>query len=165
MTEVDRIQETVYSPEQLTELTPSDVDDFAALLPQLSSKELTSAEIADNLLATIESPNSAVFVVRGEDGRIRASATGGLCRIPTGIKAWVDDVVTDERHRGNGYGAALMDAVHGWMLEQGATSSNLTSKPERVAAGGLYERLGYVQRNTRVYRAALPAGQAAVKHS
>jgi predicted GNAT family acetyltransferase len=157
-------REALLTPERLTELTSADVADFVELLPQLSSKERTPEEVGANVQAAIDSPTSVVFVVR-VDGRVRASATGGVCRIPTGVKAWVDDVVTHEAHRGKGYGGGLMKAIHSWMVEQGATSSNLTSKPARVAAGGLYERLGYKERNTRVYRAALPAGSTAVQNS
>lgn len=156
--------EIIPSPELFTEVTPADVDDFVELLPQLSSKPFTPEGVAANLQATLDSPTTVVFVVR-VNGRIRAAATGNVCPIPTGAKAWVDDVVTHEDHRGQGYGGDLMEAVHGWMTERGVTSVNLTSTPDRVAAGGLYESLGYGERDTRVYRAALPAGVTAVQNA
>lgn len=151
--------ETVANPpvvEVLTALTPTDVADFARLLPQLSSTSRTEAEIAQNLHGAISSPTSRIVVIRDEAGRIQASATGNLCPIPTGNKPWIDDVVTDEGHRGLGYGGTLTEALEEWFAENGIASSNLTSNPSRVTAGSLYERMGYRERDTRVYRKILP---------
>jgi len=160
-----RTNETVPSPptvEVLSSLTDADIQDFARILPQLSSTPRTEEEIRLNLQRGIDSPTSRTLVIR-DDGRIQASATGNLAPIPTGFKPWVDDVVTDELYRGKGYGARLMEALHGWFEENGAPYANLTSTPDKVAAGGLYERLGYRQRNTRVYRLILPVGSVAIK--
>jgi len=133
-----------YQPtvEVLTALTDADVQDYARLLPQLSSTPRTEDVIKQNLERSLESPTSRTFVIRDEDGRIQASATGNLCPIPTGLKPWVDDVMTDQEHRGKGYGAMLMGALHGWFQEAGAPYANLTSTPDKGAAGRLYERLG-----------------------
>jgi hypothetical protein len=82
-----------------------DVLDFMRLLPQLSSKPLPSFDVvATRLLAAANQNNadSRVVIIRDEAGRIQASATGTICRIPTGEKPWVDDVVTDENYRGRG---------------------------------------------------------------
>lgn len=132
-----------------------DIEDFARLLPQLSSTERTEEEIARNLHGVISSDTSRVVVIRDEDGRIQASATGNLCPIPTGNKAWVDDVVTDIDHRGLGYGEVVTTALEEWFVENGVMSSNLTSRPARQIAGNLYSRMGYEERDTRVYRRGL----------
>ncbi len=147
--------------EVLNSLSPADVEDFARLLPQLSSTPRTLEEIGQNLQGVLDSPTSRIVIIRDEDGRIQGSATGNLCPIPTGHKAWVDDVVTDENHRGQGYAGMLTEALHDWFRENGLASANLTSKPSRVAAGSLYDRMGYEQRDTRVYRIALPLGTTA----
>lgn len=148
--------------EILTTVTPQDVEDFQRLLPQLSSRELPLPDVLEaRLLAACDPSNqdSRVVVIR-DQGRIRASATGNICRIPTGEKPWIDDVVTDEAYRGRGYGRQLMEALHEWFEERGVNSVNLTSNPSREAAGNLYEDMGYRQLDTRVYRK--PLGRVAV---
>ncbi len=140
--------------EILTTLTSQDVEDFQRLLPQLSSRELPPPEVIEaKLLAACNSgnPDSRVVVIR-DQGRIRASATGNICRIPSGEKPWIDDVVTDKAYRGRGFGHQLMEALHEWFEERGISSVNLTSNPHREAAGALYEAMGYRQLDTRVYR-------------
>ena len=144
--------------EILSSLTNADVADFANLLPQLSGTPRTEDEIGGNLQRAIDSPTSRVVVIRGEDGHIHTSATGNLCPIPTGYKPWVDDVVTDEKHRGSGHGTRAMEALHGWFKEIGVPYVNLTSTPDKESAGRLYERMGYKLRNTRVYRLIFPVG-------
>lgn len=141
--------------EVLQAVTASDIEDFARLLPQLSDRSLTDEEIAANLLHTVMSPSSKVVVIRDDEGRVQASATGNLIRSPTGVKGWVDDVVTDKDHRGRGYNTVLMHALHDWFAESGASSANLTSKPERTAARRYYEWLGYGLRETGVFRKRL----------
>jgi GNAT superfamily N-acetyltransferase len=144
--------------EQMQTLTETDVEDFLRLLPQLTTHPDTNPRaVAEKLQAVLDSPTTALFVIRDDEGHIQATTTANICRIPTGTKPWIDDVVTDEAYRGKGYGEALINAAHEWFLSQGVFTSNLTSAPERVAAGGLYERLGYQERQTRVYRAVLDA--------
>lgn len=140
-----------------------DVADFTRLLAQLSSTPRTEADVALNMHGVLNSPNSRTVVIRDEDGRIQATATGNLCPIPTGNKPWVDDVVTDGNHRHKGYGGMLMDSLHGWFVEQGVPYVNLTSTPDKAAAGSLYEGMGYRERETRVYRLPLAAGSVATK--
>ena len=141
--------------EVLTDITSSVVEDFQRLLPQLTSSKLPEADVLEaQLRAAVDpqNPDSRVVVIRDAEGRIQASATGNICRIPTGVKAWIDDVVTDEAHRGCGYGGQLMEALHTWFEERAVPSVNLTSNPNRKTAGDLYERMGYQERKTRVYR-------------
>ena len=77
--------------------------------------------------------------------------------IPTGVRAWIEDVVVDESARGKEYGGkrvgqALTEEAIRIAAQAGARTVDLTTRPARVAAGKLYERLGFVQRDSRVYR-------------
>lgn len=142
-----------YPPvEALTSLTDADVQDFTGLLAQLSSTPRTIEQVRHNLETALASPTTRVAVMRGENGRIIVTATGNLCPIPTGYKPWIDDVVTDESCRGRGYGRRIMETLHGWLEEIEVPYVNLTSTPDKAAAGNLYENMGYERRNTRVYR-------------
>jgi ribosomal protein S18 acetylase RimI-like enzyme len=73
-------------------------------------------------------------------------------RIPTGVRAWIEDVVVDQDARGRGVGAALNQAAIRLAGEHGARTVDLTSRPSREAANRLYSRLGFVPRETNVYR-------------
>ena len=76
-------------------------------------------------------------------------------RIPTGVRAWIEDVVVDESARGHGVGEALNHAALNEARRRGAVTVDLTSRPSREAANRLYQRLGFVQRDTNVYRYTL----------
>jgi len=67
----------------------------------------------------------------------------------------VDDVVTDQEFRGYGCATIMMQALHGWFAENGASSVELTSRPEREEARRLYAKLGYHLLKTGVFRARL----------
>ena len=75
-----------------------------------------------------------------------------LFRIPTGLRAWIEDVVVDEAARGRGVGETLNRAAIEWARGAGATTVDLTSRPSREAANRLYRRLGFQERATNVYR-------------
>jgi ribosomal protein S18 acetylase RimI-like enzyme len=95
-----------------------------------------------------------VFVAR-VDSNIVGSLTLVTFRIPTGIRAWIEDVVVDESARGHGVGEALNQAAIQEARQKGAVTVDLTSRPSREAANRLYQRIGFVQRDTNVYRLSL----------
>ena len=119
------------------------------LIPQLSSSS-APITIAD-LRAIIDSDSSVLFIAR-LDGRIVGSLTLAVFRIPTGIRAWIEDVVVDENARGHGLGEALNRAALAEAKRRGAKTVDLTSRPSREAANRLYLRIGFVARETNVYR-------------
>ena len=125
---------------------------FAALIPQLSSS--SPPPTAQDLAAIISSPDSVLFLARAE-GRIIGSLTLGLYRIPTGVKAWIEDVVVDDAGRGRGVGALLNEAAIVEARARGAKHVNLTSRPSREAANRLYQRLGFEIYPTNMYRYTL----------
>ncbi len=126
------------------------VEALARLLPQLSSATPPDA----SELATIMAGGSTVFVAR-VDGVIVGSLTLVLYRIPTGLKAWIEDVVVDDAARGRGVGEALNRAALDAARRHGAKAVSLTSRPSRQAANRLYERIGFSARDTNVYRISL----------
>jgi ribosomal protein S18 acetylase RimI-like enzyme len=127
---------------------------FERLTPQLSSS--SPAPGADELAAIVASPATVLFVARDIDtGEIVGSLTLALFRIPTGLRAWIEDVVVDEAVRGQGVGMALNQAALARARAEGARTVDLTSRPSREAANRLYKRIGFVERDTNVYRYAL----------
>jgi len=135
--------------EELREVTDEVVDAFASLLPQLSgsAKPLDAAAIED----VVSSPSVTVLLARDE-GKIIGSLSLVVFRIPTAVRAWIEDVVVDAAAGRRGTGTALVQEAVARAKAAGARTVDLTTRPSRVAAGNLYEKAGFEQRDTRVYR-------------
>jgi len=125
------------------------VDAFARLIPQLSSSSPPPS--AAMLSELVDAPDSVLFIARVDD-TIVGSLTLAYYRIPTGLKAWIEDVVVDDAARGHGVGRLLNEAALDHARERGAKNVALTSRPSREAANRLYQRIGFVARETNVYR-------------
>ncbi len=144
---------TVSVTEQ-TELTEDLREGFDRLVPQLSSSNPPPTD--DELRHIIESPASILLVARDDDtGRVLGSLTLVVFPIPTGIRAWIEDVVVDEAARGQGVGEALNRHALDRARAEGAKTVDLTSRPTREAANRLYLRLGFIPRETNIYRFSL----------
>ena len=151
---------------EATEVTADLVAAFERLTPQLSSSSPPPtagelAEIVDSpatvLLLAVERENrTGGDVAGGEGAEIVGSMTLALFRIPTGLRAWIEDVVVDESARGKGVAATLNLHALAVAAERGARTVDLTSRPSREAANRLYQRLGFVMRETNVYRYSQP---------
>lgn len=138
--------------EVATEVTDELMDAVERLIPQLSSSNPppTRAQVEEIVAAEA----SVLFVARDETG-ILGMLTLVLFRIPTGLRAWIEDVVTDEAARGKGVGRAINEAALEHARAAGATTVDLTSRPSREAANRLYRRIGFEARETNVYRFTL----------
>jgi ribosomal protein S18 acetylase RimI-like enzyme len=126
------------------------VEAFVRLTPQLSSS--SPPPTREQLAEIVDSPATHLLVARDDAGRIVGSLTLVLFRIPTGLRAWIEDVVVDGDARGQGVGEALNRFAIDVAAERGARSVDLTSRPSREAANRLYRRLGFEPRETNVYR-------------
>lgn len=134
-----------------TEATPEIVEAVGRLLPLLSRS--APAPSTEQVADIITSPATTLFVAReGEDGPIVGTLTLVVFRIPTGVRAWIEDVIVAEEARGRGCGEVLSRAAVDVARSQGAVTVDLTSRPSREAANRLYERIGFVKRDTNVYR-------------
>ena len=139
--------------EQPTEVTLELTAAFQRLVPQLSRS--SPPPDADQLAEMIASPATTLLMARGDDGTYVGSLTLIMFRIPTGIRAWIEDVVVDEEARGQGVGEALTRAALERAADAGARTVDLTSRPSREAANRLYQRVGFSLRDTNVFRLTL----------
>ena len=130
-------------------MTDEVVEAFARLVPQLSKTSVPPDRAA--LDRIVSSPAITLLIAR-TDGKISGTLTLVMFPIPTGIRAWIEDVVVDEAARGQGIGEALSQEAIKIAEEAGARTVDLTSRPSREAAGRLYEKVGFKLRETRVYR-------------
>jgi ribosomal protein S18 acetylase RimI-like enzyme len=135
--------------EPATELTDELVAAFARLIPQLTDRSRTPDR--EHLRRILETPGTTILVAR-EGEMIVGTLTLALVRIPTGLRAWIEDVVVDEAARGLGAGEALTREAIRLASDAGAKTIDLTSRPGRSAANRLYEKIGFQQRETNAYR-------------
>jgi ribosomal protein S18 acetylase RimI-like enzyme len=125
---------------------------MANLVPQLSAS--SPAPTAAQLGEIVDSSQSVLYLAR-IDGRIVGSLTLAFYRIPTGVKAWIEDVMVDAEARGHGVGEALNRTAIDEARRRGAKHVTLTSRPSREAANRLYQRIGFEPYATNVYRYTL----------
>lgn len=129
---------------------------FAKLTPQLSRSSPAPSE--DRLREIIGHDACTMLVARSAaagSGAIVGVLTLVTFPIPTGTRAWVEDVVVDESARGAGVGEQLIREAVRRADAKGAKTIDLTSRPSREAANRLYRRVGFEQRDTNVYRISL----------
>jgi len=122
---------------------------FDQLIPQLSSSSPPPSREA--LTDLVEGADTVVFIARLE-GAIVGTLTLAFYRIPTGLKAWIEDVVVDDAARGHGVGRLLSEAALDEARRRGTKNVSLTSRPSREAANRLYQRIGFEIRETNLYR-------------
>lgn len=152
------------SVELIEQSSPELVAAMERLIPQLSrsAKPLT----AEQTQALVDQDSVYLFVFRTDkpviaaDGNeVEADTILGMLSlatfaIPTGVRAWVEDVVVDAGTRGMGAGQQLVEAAVAHAQKIGARTVDLTSRPSREAANRLYRRCGFELRETNVYRYA-----------
>ena len=137
--------------ERVSEATEEIVEAMARLVPQLSSSAPAPDLAAVEQIAT--DPSNSLLVARSSPrGPIVGSLTLVTYRVPTGLHAVIEDVVVEDAARGRGVGAALVEKAVWLARTRGARHVSLTSRPSREAANRLYERAGFVKRETNVYR-------------
>lgn len=134
---------------QLTQITPEVLTAFERLIPQLAPG--CPVPTREQLEKIIRSESTIIFIA-AENGEIAGTLTLVICRLMTGAKAWIEDVVVDSAMRGRGIGKLLTQYAIGYAARCGIGKIDLTSSPERIAANALYKQLGFMKRETNVYR-------------
>lgn len=138
---------------QAKEVTDELVDAWTYLMPQLSTSNPPPPREA--LQAIVDTPSTILLMAR-EDGRLVGSLSLATFRVPTGVRAWIEDVVVDESMRGRGIGEALTRAALAVAKDMGVRTVDLTSRPSREAANRLYVRVGFQLRQSNLYRYTIP---------
>ncbi|MCA1007211.1 GNAT family N-acetyltransferase [Rhodococcus hoagii] len=134
---------------QASEVTDELVQACTTLIPQLSTSAppITAAYLEQ----VLGCPTNTLFVAR-LDGRIVGTLTLVVFPIPTGHRAWIEDVVVDASAQGRQVGSALTKAALARADELGARTVDLTSRGSRVAANRLYLKLGFEPRESNLLR-------------
>ena len=122
---------------------------FQRLTPQLTDNNPPPS--LDLLTALVKSESSTLLVARADDGPILGAASLTVYLVPTGIRAIIEDVIVDSSARGQGIGEALVARCLEIAHAKGAPAVTLTSNPKREAANRLYQRMGFLRRETNAY--------------
>jgi ribosomal protein S18 acetylase RimI-like enzyme len=134
---------------EITQVTDEILEAFTRLIPQLSSAPIPRREQLEQI---VNSEATTLLAARDPDaGAIRGLLALAVFRVPTGMRAWIEDVVVDQDWRGRGVGEALTKAALSLAAQKGAQGVELTSRPSREAANRLYLRLGFQPRKTNLY--------------
>lgn len=123
--------------------SPSDLAELASLLGELGYPASTSA-VESRLGRLARHADVAVFVA-DRDGTAVGLATGHVLEVVHADDdvAMLTALIVAERHRGQGIGRGLVDAVENWAVRRGARRITVASGLGRAVAHTFYEKLGY----------------------
>jgi ribosomal protein S18 acetylase RimI-like enzyme len=139
-----------YERFETKELTPASVAEVNRLLKEVKPEAETLTETDVRLIAV-----ESYLAVARRAGMIVGMATLTDRLLPTGRKAFVDDVAVDPGFRGQGVGEGLVLHVIGEARRRDCIAVELTSRSARVAANRLYEKLGFVKKDTNFFQLKL----------
>ena len=134
---------------EIEDLKPDYLEAINRLIAQLSTSSHTFTEAELNSL--IASPQSHLYALE-YDEKIIGMVTLCIYQCPTGRKAWIEDVVVDQNHRGKGSGKLMVRKAMEECQNRGNVTLMLTSRPSRIVANQLYQSLGFEKRETNVYK-------------
>lgn len=133
---------------QVTEVTDSLLEAFGRLMPQLSPR--LEAPSGERLRAVAANPSAALFTAES-GGAVVGALTLVWYDVPSGRKAWIEDVVVDAARRGAGIGEALVREALSRAAAVGVPRVMLTSSAARRAARALYRKVGFEEAETAVF--------------
>ncbi|GIF65557.1 hypothetical protein Ais01nite_35920 [Asanoa ishikariensis] len=143
-----------YDIELLRSASPEDARQLARLLGQLADD--ADAPGDEDMEAIFSQPNVSVVVAR-HHGEIVGCGILVTFEVLTGRRAIIEDVVVAEEYRRRGIGRAIIGSCLDVARQARRRDVDLTSRPKRVAANRLYQQIGFVKRETNVYRIVLEA--------
>jgi GNAT superfamily N-acetyltransferase len=125
---------------------PADSPALAVLATQLGYPS-TPGQIAARLADVTPRPENAVLVAvaEGDGETIGWIHVAGSHAIESDPYALIVALVVDERHRGGGTGAALVEAASAWAGRSGFRVLRVHSNVVRERTHRFYERLGFAR--------------------
>lgn len=126
------------------------------LLDQLSPNHNPITTSALHALCKENNPDNTIYLLFAPSSHLPiAMATLSVCHLLTGTKAWIEDVVVDEKYRSKGFARILLRHLIYQAHCTNTDTINLTSRPTRIAANKLYQSMGFEIRETNVYKKTL----------
>lgn len=135
--------------ERITQVDEGTVEVFKRLMPQLTGKDEHPS--LEELQRVIQSNERFLFFA-SKNGEVIGTLTLVFYQLPSGLKAWIEDVIVDEHARGKGVATALLRHALQVARDRGSLKADLTSMPWRKAANRLYQKMGFEKRESNMYR-------------
>lgn len=129
------------------------VKSLQRLIPQLT--ELGDPITQESLEELVHSKESELLLAVDEQEKIVGTLSLVVFTIPTGKKAFIEDVIVDAEARGKGLGEQLLSKAIALAKEKKVKRLELSSRPVRVPANSLYQKMGFKIRETNFYRLQL----------
>jgi len=128
--------------------SPSDVKSINYLLALLTQNpdKITTTRLNEIC------KNSHILLALDKNNKIIGMATLALINIPVGKSGRIEDVVVDDKFRGQGIGTTLIKKLIAKAKKLHLKKIDLTSNPKRVEANKLYLRLNFFKYETNIYR-------------
>ncbi|MCG7974756.1 MAG: GNAT family N-acetyltransferase [Candidatus Thiodiazotropha taylori] len=142
----------------ISSMQRSDIDKMVDLLRQLFSIEADFNVDPDKqrrgLELLQESEAAEIFVVRSARQEVVAMATLQLVvsTAEGGLVAWMEDVVVDADHRGQGVGEFLLSHINRWVESRGIKRVQLVADRDNRSAIEFYKKQGWQEINLNVLR-------------
>jgi ribosomal protein S18 acetylase RimI-like enzyme len=136
-------------PPVIRDVTDADVDALIGLWRDTELLRPWNDPQVDIAFAR-QSANATILVAE-DDGAIVGSAMVGH----DGHRGWVYYVATSPAARGAGVGRAVMAAAEAWLEARGIWKVQLLVRATNQQATGFYEKLGYVDTQSRCYQKVL----------
>jgi len=111
----------------------------------------TSIISVERLKTIISSTTTFIFIATNTSEEIVGMITLVIFPNLEGYKAWIEDLVVDEKYRGQGVAKALINKALEKAKSLDAKTVSLTSQPSRIIANLLYKKLGFIIRETNYY--------------
>ena len=136
---------------RLTDIDNAMTERISQLLNSLRSVPVTIDEAGIEKLLSDDRFN--LFVAEDDDRNVMGMLTLTSCPTLAGEKVWIEDVIVDEKFRGQGVGRALLRAAVEFARKELKTQAvYLTSNPSRVQARSLYRSEGFEEYETGIFR-------------
>lgn len=142
------MEQTKFEIRRAETLTPSLAEAFERLMPQLSARLAPpDTRLAERMLGS----GSTALLAACTGERIVGLLALAWYDVPSGRKAWIEDLVVEERARRQGVGEALVKAALTHAEAVGAKQVMLTSNPARSEAHALYRKVGFDKAETTLF--------------
>ena len=136
---------------RLTKSSVSALADIRALMSQLRSDRAEHGGKLSDLNEMVKNKNLVIVVAKDGNRIVGVGSLYSLTKVGKKI-GYVEDVVVNEEYRGQGLGKRIMNEIIATARKKKLQNLFLTSKPARVAANALYQKLGFEIVKTNPYR-------------
>jgi len=142
---------------QFKQMMPEDLDhiDFSGinnLLSQLTGNDYTFTKEQFKSILLRDGIYQFYAHSSNDDTEVVGLLTLVVFHTPAGSHARIEDVVVDLDFRGKSIGRILTEMALEKARDLKISEVDLTSNPRREAANRLYQKMGFMRRDTNVYR-------------